>query len=113
MSDQIHAVFGQEVESGSRSVSTGVVVVEQQVLGSTAWAALAPLLEDLGQAVVDIPIGVDCLPVLERYEAIWPDLEKKHGTICFATLFDPLNFTGGASPGKTHTADCCFVSGSY
>ena len=67
MSDQIHAVFGQEVESGSRMASAGIVVVEQQALGSTAWAALAPLLEDLGQAVVDVPIGVDRLPVLENY----------------------------------------------
>ena len=45
--------------------------------------------------------------------ATWPDLEKKHATICFATLFDHLSFTGGASPGKTYRADCCFVSGSY
>lgn len=29
--------------------------------------------------------------------ATWPDLKKKHTTICFATLFDCLNFTGGAS----------------
>ena len=29
-----------------------------------------------------------------------------------STLF-LLNFTGGFSSGKTHTADCCFVSGSY
>ena len=54
MIDQIHAVFGQGVESGSRSGSAGIVVSEQQVLGCTVWAALAPLLEDLGQAVVDI-----------------------------------------------------------
>ena len=52
MSDQIHADVGQAVESGSRSVmSAGIVVVEQQALGSTVWAALAPLLEDLGQAL--------------------------------------------------------------
>ena len=44
--------------------------------------------------------------------ATWPDLEKKHTTICFATLFDHLNFTGGALLGKTHTAVCCFVLGS-
>ena len=50
MSDQIHAVFGQEVESGSHSVSAGTVVVKQQALGSTVWVALAPRLEDLGQA---------------------------------------------------------------
>ena len=57
-------MFGQDVESGSRRVSAGIVVcvvVEQRALGSTAWTALAPLLEDLGQAVVDTPIGVDSL----------------------------------------------------
>ena len=51
----------------SRSVSAGIVVVEQQVLGSTMLAALAPPLEDSGQAVVGIPVGVDRLPVLRIY----------------------------------------------
>ena len=42
--------------------------------------------------------------------ATWSALEKKHATICFTTLFDRLNFTGGASPGKTHTSNMllCF-----
>ena len=38
-------------------VLASVVVVEQQALGSTAWAALAPLREDLEQAVVGIYIN--------------------------------------------------------
>lgn len=59
-------LFGPEVESGSRSENAGIVAVEQRALGSTVWAAPAPLLEDPGQAVVDTPIGVDRLPVLER-----------------------------------------------
>ena len=56
VSDQIHAVLGQEVESASHSVSDGIVVVEQQALGSMTWVVLAPLLKDLGQAVFDIYI---------------------------------------------------------
>ena len=56
MNDQIHAVFSQEVESGSRSVSAGIVVVKQQGLGFMVWTALVPLLEDLGHSVVDILI---------------------------------------------------------
>ena len=49
MSGLIHAVSSQEGESGSRSESADIVVVEQQAVGSTVWAALASLLEDLGQ----------------------------------------------------------------
>ena len=76
MSDQIHAVFGQEVESGSRSTcerwhgrggpaSLGFRPVR---------ATLAPLLENLGQAVVAILIGVESRFVVERYGG-------KHGQI--------------------------------
>ena len=38
---------------------------------------------------------------------------KKHAIICLETLLFLLNFTGGFSSGKTHTADCCFVLGLY
>ena len=34
-------------------------------------------------------------------------------TDCLEALLFVSNFTGGLSSGKTHTADCCFVSGSY
>ena len=34
-------------------------------------------------------------------------------TDCLETLLFVSNFTCGLSSGKTHTADCCFVSGSY
>lgn len=106
-------VYDQEVESGSLSVSTGTADVEQHVLGSTVWAALASLVEDLGQAVVDIPIAGDCLSVFGGMVDTLPDLGKKHATICFTMLFDHLNFPDGISPRKTHTADCCFLSESY
>ena len=43
----------------------------------------------------------------------WPNFAKKDGIICLEALLFLLNFTGGFSSGKTHTADCCFVSGSY
>ena len=87
MSDQVHSVFGQDVASGSRSVSAGIVVcvvVEQRALGSTVCTALAPLLEDLGQAVVDTPIGVDRLPVLERYGGYMARFreEARHRLFC-------------------------------
>ena len=45
--------------------------------------------------------------------ATWPNFAKKHAIICLEALLFLLNFTGGFSSGKTHTADCCFVSGSY
>ena len=66
MSNQSHAVYHQEVQSGSRSVRACMVVVEQQTFGSTPLAACTPLLQDVGQALVDTPVGEDRLPVLER-----------------------------------------------
>ena len=41
--------------------------------------------------------------------ATWPNFAKKHVIICLEALLLLLNFTGGYSSGKTHTADCCFI----
>ena len=63
-----------------------------QALGFTARAALAPLLEDFGQTVVDIPIGAD-LPVFERYGGFMSRVKGRSGTKdqivfqCFKVLF--------------------------
>ena len=46
-------------------MSTCVVVVEQQAAGAVVLTACSPSLEDLRQANADVPVGVDCLPVLE------------------------------------------------
>ena len=43
----------------------------------------------------------------------WLNFGKKHAIVCLEALLFLLNFTGGFSSGKTHAADCCFVSGSY
>ena len=45
--------------------------------------------------------------------ATWPKFAKTHAIICLEALLFLLSFTGRFSSGKTHTADCCFVSGSY
>ena len=37
---QLHAVFDQGIDSGSRNVSAGIVTVEQQALGSKVYLAL-------------------------------------------------------------------------
>ena len=84
MSDQVQAVFGKEMESGSTGIA--MVMVEQQFLGSTVWAALAPLLEDLGQAMV--AIGVDRLPVLERCDSYMARFgeEARHHLFCNSSV---------------------------
>ena len=38
--------------------------MEQQVVGAVVWTACSPNLEDLGQANVVVPLGVDSLPLL-------------------------------------------------
>ena len=54
---------------GSRSVSAGIVVEEQQALGSTVCAARAPEL------AVCLSSG--------SIVSTWPDLDKKHVTLSF------------------------------
>ena len=47
-------------------MGTCIVVVEQQAAGAGVWTAYTPSLKDLGQANVDVPLGVDYLLLLER-----------------------------------------------
>ena len=86
MCGQIHAVFDQEAKSGSRSVSASIVVVEQHAMGSIMWAALAPLLEDLGQAVVDYQLELTNFQSLRGMMVKWPDFAKKDATFCNTLL---------------------------
>ena len=58
-----------------------------QDMGSAVWAAFAPLLEDLGQAVADIPIGADRLNVLERCGGY-----MAHLLLCFPDRTDTSTF---------------------
>ena len=41
-------------------------MMEQQAAGAVVWTTCTPSLEGLGRANVDVPFGVDCLPLLER-----------------------------------------------
>ena len=43
----------------------------------------------------------------------WSNVAKKYAIICLEALLFLLNFAGRFSSGKTYTADCCLVSGSY
>ena len=45
--------------------------------------------------------------------ATWPNFAKKHAIICLEALLFLISFTDGFSSRKAHTADCCFISGSY
>ena len=84
MSDQIHAAFDQEVESSSCRVSAAIVSMEQRASGSTVWAVLVPLLEDLWQAVVDEEHSELTIFLSSRGKvAARLGLEKEHATIYF------------------------------
>ena len=47
-------------------MGTRVGAVEQQTAGAVVWTACAPNPEHRGQAGVDVPLVVDCLPLPER-----------------------------------------------
>ena len=93
-------------------MGTCIVVVEQHAAGAVVWKACTPSLEDFGRANVDVPLGIDRLPLLEPDRGHMIGLAKKTAIICSEVPLDFLNFTGGFSPGKSQTEDCCLVSGS-
>ena len=45
-------------------MGTCIVVVGHQAGDAAVWMACASILEDLGKADVDVPLGVDCLRLL-------------------------------------------------
>ena len=47
-------------------MGTGVVAVEQQTAGAVVWTACTPSLKDSGQVNVNVQVGGDRLPLLER-----------------------------------------------
>ena len=94
-------------------MGTCVVMAEQQAAGASVWTSCAPSLEDLEQANVDVPLGVDCLPLLKRNRGHVTGFGEEDAIICLEVLLDLLNFTSGLSPERSQTEDCCLVSGSY
>ena len=69
--------------------------------------------EGLRQANCGIPLTIHRPTMLSGTVATWPVLPKKHAIICFEVLLPRTTFVGFGSSSKTHTVDCCFVSGSY
>ena len=61
--------------------------------------------------MVDIPVSRNRLTVLKRYGGNVADFCKETRYHLFGSTSVSFEFTGGFSSGKTHTADCCFVSG--
>ena len=64
--NQLTVIFFQAVQSGSGRVGTRVVMVEKQTTAASVWMACSQRLEDLGQAGVDVLLGVDYLFLLEQ-----------------------------------------------
>ena len=76
-------------------------MVKQQALGSTMWAPLTPLL---GR-----PWAGSCWYTNRSWPSSCPqEVWWLHGHHLICNTLRSLR-----SPGKTHTANCCFVSGSY
>ena len=82
-------------------------------MDTRSWTHFTPSLEDFTQTVVNIPVRRNRLSVLERYGGNVAEFCQKTRYHLFGSTSVSLNFTGGFSSGKTHTSDCCFVSGSY
>ena len=82
------------------------------------WTACTPSLEDLGQAGVDVSLGVDCLLLMERNRGHMTGFGSENRDRPFGGASRSLEFHrwGWALPWETEdcqTEDCCLVSGSY
>ena len=70
-------------------------------------------LKTLSKQWLTYPSAVTVFLSSSGMVATWPKFAKKHAIVCLEALLLLLSFTGWFSSGKTHTADCCFVLGSY
>ena len=89
------------------------VMVEQQAWVLWCGQCLHHSLKTLGRLQSKNQSQLAVFLSLRGMLATWPDLEKKHTTMYFSTLFDRLNFTCGASLGNNHTVNSWFVRGLY
>ena len=84
------------VQSGGDGVGNCVVVVEQQAVVAVVLTPCAPSLEDLGQATVHAPLGIDCLPLLERGRDRMTGFSGEDCDYLFGSVSRSLEFHGWA-----------------
>ena len=72
-----------------------------------------PCLEDLRKQWLTYQSAIIVFLSLSGTVATWPNFANEHAIICLDALLFLFNSTGGFTSGKTHRADCCFVSGLY
>ena len=63
--------------------------------------------------MVDIAVSRNRLSVLKRYGGNVVEFCKETRFHLFGSTSVSFEFQDGFSPRKTHTADCCFISGPY
>ena len=66
--------------------------MEQQAAGAVVWTTCTPSLEGLGRANVDVPFGVDCLPLLERDRGHMTGFGEEDRDHEFGSASRPLEF---------------------
>ena len=93
----------------SYCVRAGIFMMEQQATDTRSGTPFTPCLEDFKKQQLTYQSVVTVFLSSSGMVATWPSFAKKHAIICLQALLFPLNFTGGFSCGKIHTADCCFV----
>ena len=76
-------------------------------------APCTPSLEDFRHAGVDIPVNRNRLSVLKQYGGNVGDFCKETRYYLFGSTSVSFEFRMWVLIWEDHTADCCFVSGSY
>ena len=83
-------------------------------VGHGCWTPCTPSLEDLGQANVDVQLGIGCLRLLGRDRGFMTGSEEEdQDHHLFGVLLDFLNVTDEFPPRKSQTEDYCLVSGPW
>ena len=83
------------------------------VLSLSVSQACAPSLKDLGPANVDVPLGVDYLPLLEQDRGHMTGLGEEDRDHLFGSAYRSLEFHRWALTWENQTEDCCLLSFSY
>ena len=95
--------------SYSCCVRNGIVLMKQCATDTRSETPFTPCLEDFRQTVVDVTVSSNRLSVLKRYGGNLAEF-------CKETRYHLLGSTSVSFEfpiWEAHTADCCFVSGSY
>ena len=80
---------------------------------SSSLVRFSNFFEDIRQTNCGVTLGIDRPMMLKWNSRHMTSFAIKQDTIYFEVIFAQTTIVGFEPGSKTHTMDCCFLSGSY